>query len=293
MLTAHGYTTEAIDTIVQPMGATGKESLGSMGNDAPLACLSAKPRLLYEYFKQLFAQVTNPPIDPLRESLVMSLRLLLGPEGNLLEKAASQAYRIDVEMPLLSLEEMYAPKNIDMEGYTTKVIDCTMDYSEAQNPPGREELLKELTRIEAQSAQAVRDGYKIVCLSDHNVSETRMPIDLLLAVGSVRQHFIKQKLITLTGLLLKSGSAHQVHHYALLFGMGADAVCPYMCYYALFRARDAGKLGMNYSNQELTDRVKSALDYGVRKVMAKMGASPPCRATTAHRSSRPSVSTRR
>ena len=273
MLTAHGYTTEALDTIVQPMGATGKEALGSMGNDAPLACLSQKPRLLYEYFKQLFAQVTNPPIDPLRESLVMSMRLPLGPEGNLLEKNINQAHRIDVEVPLLSLEEMYAIKNIDMEGYKTKVIDCTMEYKDAKNPPGREELIAELTRIESQAAQAVRDGYKVVCLSDRNVSETRMPIDSMLAVGSVHQFLIKQKLRTLTGLVLESGSAHQVHHYALLFGMGADAVCPYMCYYALFKARDAGKLGMNYTNEELTKSVKNAFDYGLRKVMAKMGIS--------------------
>jgi len=273
MLTAHGYTTEAIDTIIEPMGATGKEALGSMGNDAPLACLSQKPRLLYEYFKQLFAQVTNPPIDPLRESIVMSLRLPLGPEGNLLDKNESQAHRIDVEVPLLSLEETYAIKNMTMEGFKTKVVDCTMSYSNANQPPGSDELLKELTRIEEESAQAVRDGYKIVCLSDRNVSETRMPIDSMLAIGSVHQHLVKNKLRTLTGLIIESGSAHQVHHYALLFGMGADAVCPYMCYYALYKARDENKLGMNYTNTELTAAVKSAFDYGVRKVMAKIGIS--------------------
>uniref|UniRef100_A0A7S4P9N1 glutamate synthase (NADH) n=1 Tax=Guillardia theta TaxID=55529 RepID=A0A7S4P9N1_GUITH len=273
LLTAHGYTTEAVDTIITPMGATGKEALGSMGNDAPLACLSLKPRLLYEYFKQLFAQVTNPPIDPLRESLIMSLKLPLGPEGNLLDKAGNQSERIDVECPLLSLEEMHALKHMDHKGYKTYVVDCTIPYEDPSNPPSKEVLLKELDRIEKEAADAVRKGFKIICLSDKKVSDTRVPIDSMLAVGCVHQYLIKQKLRTLSGLILESGSAHQVHHYALLFGMGADAVCPYLCYHALHKARDEGRLGMQYTDAEITDRVKSAFDYGVRKVMAKMGIS--------------------
>mmetsp|Transcript_5397 Transcript_5397/g.10846 ORF Transcript_5397/g.10846 Transcript_5397/m.10846 type:complete len:2216 (-) Transcript_5397:296-6943(-) len=273
LLTAHGYTSEAIDTIVTPMGASGKEALGSMGNDAPLACLSLKPRLLYEYFKQLFAQVTTPPVDPLRESLVMSLRLPLGPEGNLLDKSDKQSKRIELDYPLLGLEEMHALKKIDYKDYKCFTIDCTMAYEDASKPPTREEYLSELTRIETEASQAVKDGYKLICLSDVAVGPTRIPIDSMLAVGSVHQHLIRNKQRTLVGLMLESGSAHQVHHYALLFGMGADAVCPYMCYHALFKARDQGSLGLNYTDQELTDRVKSAFDYGVRKVMAKMGIS--------------------
>ena len=273
LLTAHGYTSEMLDTIITPMGATGKEALGSMGNDAPLACLSLKPRLLYEYFKQLFAQVTNPPVDPLRESLVMSLKLPLGPEGNLLEKNGEQSKRIDVSCPLISLEELYAIKNISLNDYKCKTIDCTIPYEDAARPPTKEVFLSELSRIEREAAQAVRDGYKVICLSDRAVGPDRVPIDSLLAVGSVHQHLIKEKLRTLTGLVLESGSAHQVHHYALLFGMGADAVCPYLCYQALFKARDQGLLGLNYTDAELQDRVKAAFDYGVRKVMAKMGIS--------------------
>eukprot|EP00292_Cryptomonas_paramecium_P002170 CAMPEP_0113676986 /NCGR_PEP_ID=MMETSP0038_2-20120614/8990_1 /TAXON_ID=2898 /ORGANISM="Cryptomonas paramecium" /LENGTH=1610 /DNA_ID=CAMNT_0000594161 /DNA_START=19 /DNA_END=4848 /DNA_ORIENTATION=+ /assembly_acc=CAM_ASM_000170 len=273
LLTAHGYTTEAMDTILTPMGAYGKEALGSMGNDAPLACLSLKPRLLYEYFKQLFAQVTNPPIDPLRESLVMSLLLPLGPEGNLLDKNGAQAERIEVEMPLLSLSEMHAIKHIQHGDYKCKIIDCTIPYTEAKSPPGKEALLRELDRIEQEAAQAVRDGFKLICLTDKATGPNRVPIDSLLAVGSVHQHLIRTKLRTLVGLTVESGSAHQVHHYALLFGMGADAVCPYLCYSALFKARDEGKFGMPYTDEELTSRVKSAFDYGVRKVMAKMGIS--------------------
>lgn len=273
LLTAHGYTTEAIDTIVTPMGAYGKEALGSMGNDAPLACLSLKPRLLYEYFKQLFAQVTNPPIDPIRESMVMSLKLPLGPEGNLLDKQGSSANRIDLECPLLSLDEMHAIKNMDMAGYKCKTIDITMPYEDAKNPPGVPELMKEMSRVEEEAAQAVRDGFKVICLSDRAVGPTRAPIDSLLAVGSVHQHLIKNKLRTLVGLTIESGSAHQVHHYALIFGMGADACCPYICYDALFKTRDEGRLPLNYSDQELTERVKAAFDYGVRKTMAKMGIS--------------------
>jgi len=273
LLTAHGYTSEALDTIVTPMGATGKEALGSMGNDAPLACLSLKPRLLYEYFKQLFAQVTNPPVDPLRESLVMSLRLPLGPEGNLLAKNGEQSTRIELDYPLLGLDEMYALKHLNYQGYTCKTIDCTIPYPDPAKPPTKADFMKELERIETEAAQAVRDGFKLICLSDEKVGPTRAPIDSLLAVGCVHQFLIKQKLRTLVGLMLESGSAHQVHHYALLFGMGADAVCPYLCYHALFKARDEGRLGMKYTDAELTTRVKSAFDYGVRKVMAKMGIS--------------------
>mmetsp|Transcript_68874 Transcript_68874/g.164315 ORF Transcript_68874/g.164315 Transcript_68874/m.164315 type:complete len:2206 (+) Transcript_68874:64-6681(+) len=273
LLTAHGYTSEMMDTIITPMGATGKEALGSMGNDAPLACLSLKPRLLYEYFKQLFAQVTNPPVDPLRESLVMSLKLPLGPEGNLLDKSGEQSKRIDVSVPLLSLEELHALQNIDINGYTCKTIDCTIPYTDPTNPPNKETFMKELHRIEQEASQAVRAGFKLICLSDKAVGPERVPIDSLLAVGAVHQHLIREKLRTLTGLILESGSAHQVHHYALLFGMGADAVCPYLCYQALFKARDQGLLGLNYTDAELQDRVRSAFDYGVRKVMAKMGIS--------------------
>jgi len=273
LLTAHGYTTEAMDTIVTPMGAYGKEALGSMGNDAPLACLSLKPRLLYEYFKQLFAQVTNPPIDPIRESMVMSLRLPLGPEGNLLDKTGEHSRRIDLDVPLLSLDEMYAIKNMDMQGYKCATIDCTIEYSDPAKPPTAADLLKEITRIEEQSAQAVRDGFKVLCLSDKAVGPTRVPIDSMLSIGAVHQHLINVKLRTLVGLCIETGSAHQVHHYALLFGMGADAVCPYLCYDALFKTRDEGRLPLEYTDAELTTRVKSAFDYGVRKVMAKMGIS--------------------
>ena len=141
----------------------------------------------------------------------MSLKLPLGPEGNLLDKAGNQSERIDVECPLLSLEEMHALKHMDHKGYKTYVVDCTIPYEDPSNPPSREVLLKELDRIEKEAADAVRKGFKIICLSDKKVSDTRVPIDSMLAVGCVHQYLIKQKLRTLSGLILESGSAHQVN----------------------------------------------------------------------------------
>ncbi|MCA9074215.1 MAG: glutamate synthase subunit alpha, partial [Planctomycetaceae bacterium] len=266
---AFGYTTETMQFMLIPMVNAKKDPLYSMGDDASLACLSDKPRLLYDYFKQLFAQVTNPPIDSIREEVIMSLECYIGPEGNLLDTTESQANRLRVPHPILTDEETAAIKALDgFRGWKTKTIDITFDKSAGTNG-----LLPAVDRICAEAEQAIADGYSLVVLSDRATSADRVPVSTLLACGAVHHHLVRNELRTRIGIVLETGEAREVHHFCLLAGYGADAINPYLAFEAIRDAKDHGHLKGDYTEEKIVQTYREGVRKGMLKVMGKMGIS--------------------
>ena len=265
---AFGYTTETLQFMLMPMLREKRDPIGSMGNDAALACLSDKPRLLYEYFKQLFAQVTNPPVDSIREEVIMSLECFIGPEGNLLETTEEQCHRLCIPHPILTNEEVAAIKAIDHRGWKSKTIDITYPRSE-----GDAGLRPAIDRICAEATQAIHDGYSLVVLSDRAVSPERVPVSSLLVTGAVHHALVKQELRTRIGIVLESGEAREVHNFCLLTGYGADAINPYLAFEALRQARIDGLLEEEFSDEKIVPAFRKAVAKGIKKVMGKMGIS--------------------
>jgi glutamate synthase (NADPH/NADH) len=224
-LVAFGFTVEQLNLLMLPMIATGKEALGSMGNDTPLAAMATQPRIIYDYFRQLFAQVTNPPIDPIRESIVMSLETYVGPEGNLLEMRPEQCHRILLPSPVLSIEEMNAMKNLKAaySDWQSRTIDLTFPKDEGL--PGYE---KALDRVCFEATLAIEDGMKVIILSDRATSPTRVPLSTLVACGGVHHHLVLQKKRAKIALMVETAEAREVHHVCVLVGYGADAICPWL-----------------------------------------------------------------
>ena len=265
---AFGYTTETMQFMLIPLVTEARDPLGSMGNDSALACLSDKPRMIYDYFKQLFAQVTNPPIDSIREEVVMSLRCFIGPEGNLLETTPEQAHRLSLEHPILSNRQLVDLKNIDHEGMRSQVIDITFDAGESNG------FMNAIERICGEAAQAISDGYAFIILSDRNTSQHRIPLSALVATGAVHHHLVKAEQRTQIGIAVETGEAREVHHHCLLSGFGADAINPYLAFEALWQANKEGLLGDKYPTEdELVAGYKKGVAKGMMKVMAKMGIS--------------------
>ncbi len=261
---AFGYTQEDIKFILQPMIANGEEGAGSMGNDAALPVLSAKPKVLYNYFKQLFAQVTNPPIDPIREELVMSLVTFIGPKPNLLGvDETNPPIRLEASQPILTREDYVKIKTIDA---TTQgaynAITLLMTYDIALGAAG---MAKSLAHLCNKAEQAVRDGYNIIILTDSQTSRTQIAIPALLACSAVHQHLVKAGLRTNTGLVISTGSAREVHHFALLAGYGAEAVFPWLAYRTI--------ASMSDKPDEANKKFVKAIGKGLYKVMSKMGIS--------------------
>jgi glutamate synthase (NADPH/NADH) large chain len=268
-LQAFGYTQEHLNIVMLPMATTGKEALGSMGNDAALAVLSDKPRLLYDYFKQLFAQVTNPPIDSIREEIIMSLETYLGPEGNLLDTVERQCHRLHVAQPILSNEELEAIKRINYRGWRSATIDITYGRPEADDEGVA--LNVALDRICDEATQAIEDGYQFIVLSDRAAGRERVAISSLLATGAVHHHLIRTQSRTKISIVVESGEAREVHHFCLLVGYGADAINPYLAFEALWSMRDQGLMDLA-PEKVLANYIKS-IDKGMLKVMSKMGIS--------------------
>ena len=265
---AFGYTTETLQFMLLPMITEARDPLGSMGNDSALACLSDKPRMIYDYFKQLFAQVTNPAIDSIREEVVMSLQCFIGPEGNLLETTEQHAHRLSLEHPILSNMQLQSIRNMDHRGLRSKVVDITYDSS------AEDGFLQTLERICAQASQAIADGYAFVILSDRNIARDRIAVSALVACGAVHHHLIKNRERTRIGLIIETGEAREVHHHCLLVGYGADAINPYLAFEALWQARKDGLLGDQYASEDdIVYAYKKAVAKGMLKVMAKMGIS--------------------
>ena len=268
-----GYTLEHLSMLIQPMAENAYEALGSMGNDAPLACLSDEPRLLYDYFKQLFAQVTNPPIDPFREAVIMSLKTPIGPAGNLLVHNQEQCARLELETPVISLRAMKAIKEINgssmrfVQWKTTTIDIC---FPKTIGPIGLEQTLK---RICKEVVTAIEKGFRFVVLSDRGMSENMVPISTLAAVSCVHQHLVREKRRMQIGLIAETAEAREVHHMCVLVGYGADAICPYLALETIEQMRVGKKLKAGLTFEQLTANYIKACDIGIRKVMSKMGIS--------------------
>jgi glutamate synthase (NADPH/NADH) large chain len=262
---AFGYTQEDIKFVMQPMVQNGEEAAGSMGNDAALPVLSAKPKLLYNYFKQLFAQVTNPPIDPIREELVMSLVTFIGPKPNLLGvDESTPPMRLEASQPVLKLDELEQLKAIatlTQNQYKSLVLDITYPATH-----GKAGMAAAVASITSAAENAVQSGFNILILSDRNVSADRLAIPALLACSATHEHLVKAGLRTSTGLVIDTGSAREVHHFALLAGYGAEAVCPWLAFETInhMSVKDHYVGAKNF--------VK-AIGKGLYKVMSKMGIS--------------------
>eukprot|EP00877_Chromochloris_zofingiensis_P004027 jgi/Chrzof1/13625/Cz08g04180.t1 len=267
-LKAFGYSREGLEMLMAPMAASGAEALGSMGNDAALAALSNRPKQPYEYFKQLFAQVTNPAIDPFREAVVTSLRCFIGPEGDVTTSEPDHARRLELHNPILTLEECEAMKKMSYKGWKSKVIDATFDVSS-----GASGLLPALNDVAAQAEAAIDAGYQFIVISDKAMGPQRAPIPSLLATGAVHHHLVDVKKRSRLGLIIETGEAREVHQFTTLIGYGADAICPYLGYEALFALREVGKLPAALLRADIVARYIKALGVGILKVMAKMGIS--------------------
>jgi glutamate synthase (NADPH/NADH) len=270
MLRAFGYSFEQVSLLLGPMASDEKEALGSMGNDAPLACLAQAPRLLYEYFRQLFAQVTNPPIDPIREAIVMSLECYVGPQGNLLEMDSSQCSRLLLPTPVLSISEFNALKNITTlhPNWTVRIIDLTFPKSE-----GTRGYLKHLDYICAEATAAIENKDRIIILSDRATSAERVPVSALLASGMVHHHLVNNKWRSLAALVIETAEAREVHHMCVLVGYGADAINPYLAIECILKLNREGLIRKKLSDDMLIRNYKYSADGGILKVMSKMGIS--------------------
>src|SRR3984885_3009621 len=266
---AFGYTQEDINFFLEPMGRTGDDPVGSMGTDTPLAVLSNKPKLLFNYFKQNFAQVTNPPIDPIREELVMSLVSIVGPRPNLLGHHAGNHYRLEVSQPILTNTDLGKIRDIDnLAGgaFRTQTIDTTWPASE-----GAAGMQPAIDRICQQATEAVLADYTILILSDREVSSDRIPVPSLLATASVHNHLIRQGLRMSAGIVVETGEAREVHHFCVLAGYGAEAINPYLAFETLEQIRVQTKL--KKSAAEVKKNYLKAVGKGIMKVMSKMGIS--------------------
>jgi glutamate synthase (NADPH) large chain len=264
-----GYTQEDLQILLEPMATTGQEAVGSMGNDTPISALSNKPKLLYTYFKQNFAQVTNPPIDPIREELVMSLVSFIGPRPNLFDlKGLSRKKRLEVRQPILTNEDLEKIRCIGHveEQFDTKTLDIT--YSAELGAPG---MTPALERLCERAEAAVRGGYNIIILSDRQAGPDRIPIPALLATAAVHHHLIRKGLRTAVGLVVETGEAREVHHFCCLAGYGAEAINPYLAFETLIALRD--ELPERLEEKEIIKRYIKSIDKGLLKVMSKMGIS--------------------
>jgi glutamate synthase (NADPH) large chain len=267
---AFGYTVETMQFMLLPLVTDARDPLGSMGNDSALACLSSKSRMIYDYFKQLFAQVTNPAIDSIREEVVMSLECFIGPEGNLLDTTEQHAHRLCLPHPILSNDEIFTLQNADHDGWRSRVIDITFNKS-----GGEQELLATLDRICAESSAAIDQGYSLIILSDRNIGADRMAVSALIACGAVHHHLVTAHQRTQIGIIVETGEAREVHHHCLLTGFGADAINPYVAFEALWQAREDGLLDNDKHPtwHSIVEAYRKGVSKGILKVMAKMGIS--------------------
>ncbi|MBK8840387.1 MAG: glutamate synthase large subunit [Hyphomonadaceae bacterium] len=266
---AFGYTQEDVQFFLEPMAAQGDDPIGSMGADTPIAVLSRKPKLLYNYFKQNFAQVTNPPIDPIREELVMSLVSMIGPRPNLLGLAAGTHRRLEITQPVLTnaaLEKIRSISELVDGAFRTATIDITWDASE-----GAAGLKSAIERIRLEATEHVLQDINILILSDRGVNADRIPVPALLALSAVHHKLIRQGLRMQVGLVVETGEAREVHHFCTLAGYGAEAVNPYLAFETLEQIRQ--REGMKLSEKDVKKNYIKAIGKGILKVMSKMGIS--------------------
>nr|WP_245355800.1 glutamate synthase large subunit [Rhizobium leguminosarum] len=268
---AFGYTLDDIDILMPPMVTTGEEATGSMGGDTPISAMSEKPKLLYTYFKQKFAQVTNPPIDPIREKIIMSLVSFIGPRPNILDhEGMANATRLKVRQPILTngdLEKILSIGHTE-DRLDTKTLDLSYDIE--RGAAGMPEMLDRLCEL---AEAAVKGGYNIIVLSDRQIGPDRIAIPALLATAAVHHHLIRKGLRTSVGLVIETGEPREVHHFCLLAGYGAEAINPYLAFDTLLDMQAQGKFPKEVDASEIVDRYIKTVGNGILKVMSKMGIS--------------------
>jgi glutamate synthase (NADPH/NADH) large chain/glutamate synthase (ferredoxin) len=267
---AFGYTQEDFKFLMAPMAANGEEALGSMGNDSPLAVLSNKNKSLYNYFKQLFAQVTNPPIDPIREAIVMSLVSFVGPKPNLLDiNQVNPPMRLELSQPVLDFQDMAKLRHI--ESMTQgKFKSATLDITYPLNW-GHEGVEAKLASLCAQAVDQIKSGHNILIISDRALGATQVAIPALLALSAIHQHLVREGMRTSAGLVVETGSAREVHHFAVLAGYGAEAVHPYLAMESLAVMHQS--LPGDLSADKAIYNYVKAIGKGLSKIMSKMGVS--------------------
>jgi len=265
---AFGYTDEDLRMLLNPMASRGQEAVGSMGNDAPLAVLSEKPQLLFSYFKQMFAQVTNPPIDPLREELVMSLESFVGRETNFLVESPDQYKGLKLHHPILTVGDMARIRESHHPEITIREMDMAF---QAKGETGALKLALDTLFIQAE--QAVREGVSLLILSDKNTDQDRAPIPSLLAAAGLHHHLMRCGLRNSTGIVIETGEAREVIHFALLVGYGADAVCPSVAFQAIRQMAEADLLEQPSTPEEAMDAYITAVKKGMLKTFSRMGIS--------------------
>lgn len=265
---AFGYSTEDLETIIAPMAIDGKEPIGSMGTDAPLAILSDQPQHISSYFKQLFAQVTNPPIDPIRERLVMSLATFLGNNGNLLDEDPLHCHSVALPHPVLNNYELEKIRSIDTGIFQAKTLHT---YFKADGKPGS--LEKGLARLCRYAVDAVEDGFEVIILSDRAIDSEHAAIPSLMAVSAVHHHLIRKGYRGQVGIVVEAGDVWEVHHFAALLGFGATAINPYLALSTIRDLRLRGKLQTELDVDKLKKNYIKAVCEGLLKVFSKMGIS--------------------
>ena len=264
-LKAFGYSREDLKVIIKPMALEAKEPTGSMGNDTPHAVLSKHPQLLYTYFKQLFAQVTNPAIDPIREELVMSMISFVGMQRNILDETPGHCHKMLVKEPVLTNEDLEKIRKLKDKGFKTKVISMLFRVDEEGS------FLKTLRRVCKESVLAIEQGYSFIILSDRGIDKEHASLPSLLACGAVHQHLIRKALRSQLGIIIESGEPREVHHFALLFGYGADCINPYLVYQSLEYLIAVRQLHLAYKTA--LKNYRRAVDKGILKILSKMGIS--------------------
>ena len=263
-----GYTIEDLKFLLAPMVGSANEATGSMGNDTPLAVLSQKPQLLFNYFKQLFAQVTNPAIDSIREELVMSMEVTLGKERNLLDESPEHCRKLKVEHPILTGHEMDKIRGLNQTDLNTEVIPILFPASE-----GQAGLEKAMDRICQQASRAIENGATILILSDKGVDKDNVPIPSLLATAGVHHHLLRERTRTKVGVVVETGEAREMMHFALLIGFGAGAIYPYLAYETVAQIADEGVFIEKIATETAVSNFIKATRKGLFKIIAKMGIS--------------------
>jgi glutamate synthase (NADPH/NADH) large chain len=265
---AFGYTVEELKMVITPMIVTGEEAVSSMGTDTPLAVLSDRPQLLFKYFKQLFAQVTNPPIDPIREQLVMSLVTNIGPKPNLMDESPESCRRIKVQQPILTNADLQKIRGISDPHFKSKTL--RMLFRVAEGPDGLGEAVDELCQ---QASQAIKEGYKFLILSDRGVDEQWAPIPSLLGISAVHHHLVRECTRTEVGLILETGEPRDVHQFACLIGYGAGTINPYLLFESLVDMERDNYLPEGLDAQTAEGKFIKAINKGLLKIFSKMGIS--------------------
>ncbi len=264
-LRAFGYTREDLKTIIKPMAVTSQEPVGAMGNDTPPAVLSSRPQLVYAYFKQLFAQVTNPAVDPIREELVMSLTTYLGPEKNLLEETPGHCHKLFVKNPVLTNEDLAKLRKVKLNSFRTKPISLIFRVEDKNG------LSLRLDKVCREAALAIKEGYTFIILSDRGVDKKSAAIPALLACAAVHQYLVEIALRVQIGIIVESAEPREVHHFALLFGYGADCINPYLAFEAVKSILQ--EEGEKFTPEDGIYNYIKAINKGIMKILSKMGIS--------------------